>query len=177
MVKIIWIFFWLVVEPPNWKICSSNWIISPQIGMKKNMFKTATLFIAIQQTFLLDSSKRNTHSHKNTCYLPNLHEYLVRTANHPKTMLRPFATRPFRIRDGENGGLQAAHFFRSSRIEGTKIQLWAFDPFKKKCLVAVYLTVIYPGLPIMGRPYGMRDPDSSHTIPISLGILIGVLWE
>ena len=33
----------LVVEPPIWKICSSNWIISPRIGVKiKNMFLTTT---------------------------------------------------------------------------------------------------------------------------------------
>ena len=25
--------FWLVVEPPNWKICSSNWTISPRFGV------------------------------------------------------------------------------------------------------------------------------------------------
>ncbi len=42
--------------------------------------------------------------------------------------------------------------------------------------------VIYPGLPIMGPPYGKRDPYYSHTIPISLGILMGVqsprqLWK
>ena len=29
----------------------------------------------------------------------------------------------------------------------------------------------------MGPPYGKRDPYYSHTIPISLGILMGVVWE
>ena len=33
----------LVVEPPTWKICSSNWIISPQIRVKiKNIWVATT---------------------------------------------------------------------------------------------------------------------------------------
>ena len=31
-----------MVEPPTWTICSSNWIISPKIRVKKNMFETTT---------------------------------------------------------------------------------------------------------------------------------------
>ena len=35
-----------------------------------------------------------------------------------------------------------------------------------------------PGTPKdMGPHYGKRDPYYSHTIPISLGILMGVVWE
>ena len=35
-----------------------------------------------------------------------------------------------------------------------------------------------PGTPKdMGPPYGKREPYYSHTIPISLGILVGIVWE
>ena len=32
----------LVVEPPVWKLCSSNWIISPKSGWKQKLFETTT---------------------------------------------------------------------------------------------------------------------------------------
>ncbi len=37
--KVVQSSIWVVVEPPTWKICSSNWIISPSRGENKTCLK------------------------------------------------------------------------------------------------------------------------------------------
>ena len=42
---------------------------------------------------------------------------------------------------------------------------------------STWMSRVMPGTPKdMGPPYGKRDPYYSHTIPISLGSLVGIVW-